>query len=61
MFYEGGGVAALAGVMTRTLPVQPDGTLKLNEVKDAVRDDDVHYPRTRMIAIENTQNKMGGE
>jgi threonine aldolase len=57
---EGGGVAALGGVMPHTVPNQPDGTLRLEDIKGAIRPDDVHQPPTKLIIIENTQNRCGG-
>jgi len=48
------------GVSLHTVPNQPDGTLLLNDMADAVRGDDPHYPRTRLIALENTHNNCGG-
>jgi threonine aldolase len=58
---EVGGAAALGGVNMLTLPLQPDGTMNLDEIREAVRDlHDVHYPVTRMVEIENTCGKLGG-
>ncbi len=58
--YEQGGMAALGGIMPRTLPNQPDGTLRLAEIEAAIRGDNVHYPRTRLICLENTHNNCFG-
>jgi threonine aldolase len=58
--YEAGGVAALGGVHPRTIVTRPDGTLPLEEVEAAVRPDDVHFPITRLICLENTHNRCGG-
>jgi threonine aldolase len=59
--YEGGGAAALGGVHSYTIPVQPDGTLDLDDIRHAVRDPgNDHYPRTRMVELENTQGSVGG-
>jgi len=58
--YEAGGIAALGGVHPRAVPVQPDGTLPLDAIRAAIRPDDVHFPRTRLIALENTQGTVGG-
>jgi threonine aldolase len=58
--YEVGGIAALGGVHPHTLPVQPDGTLALESIRRAVRGDNVHFPRTKLIALENTQGTVGG-
>ncbi len=58
--YEAGGMAALGGVQPHTVQNQPDGTLKLEDIRAAIRPDDPHFPITRMVTIENTQNRCGG-
>jgi len=58
--YEAGGAAALGGVHPRTITTQPDGTLPLEAIEAAIRDDDVHHPRSRLICLENTHNRCGG-
>jgi threonine aldolase len=58
--YEGGGTAALGGVHPHTIPNQPDGTLLLEDIRHAVRADDPHFPKSRLLILENTQNKCGG-
>ncbi len=58
--YEAGGSAALGSVHTFTLPNQPDGTLDLDQVVEAIREDDEHEPVTRLLILENTQNRCGG-
>jgi threonine aldolase len=58
--YEAGGIAALGGVHPRPLPNQPDGTLRLEAIEAAVRPDNVHFPRTRLICLENTHNRCSG-
>ncbi len=58
--FEAGGIAALGGAHTHTIPNQPDGTLKLADIRAAVRPDDVHQPPTRLIVLENTHNRCGG-
>ena len=58
---EQGGMAALGGIHPRALRNQPDGTLDLDDIAAAVRDpSNTHYPRTRLITVENTQNICGG-
>jgi len=57
---EGGGAAALGGIQPHIIPNQPDGTLRLTDIQEAIRFDDIHHPRTRLIAIENTHNMCGG-
>lgn len=57
---EVGGMAALGGIQPHTLPNQPDGTLALDDIQHAIRGDDQHWPRTRLITLENTQNACNG-
>src|SRR5512142_583418 len=47
--HEAGGVSALGGIHSRQLSNQPDGSLGLEEIAAAVRVDDPHEPRTRLI------------
>ncbi len=58
--YEAGGPAALGGVHPRPLPNQPDGTLDLAAIEAAIRPENVHFPRSRLICLENTHNRCGG-
>lgn len=58
--YEGGGISALGGILVHTLPNLPDGTMGLEDLKSAVRADDIHQPPSRLIIIENTHNRCGG-
>jgi len=58
--YEGGGISALGGIHPRTVPNQPDGTLRLEDIEAAIRPDNVHFPRTRLVCLENTHNRCDG-
>ncbi len=58
--FEQGGMAALGGIVPHTVPNQPDGTLCLEDVEKAIRGDNVHFPRTRLICLENTHNMCNG-
>ena len=58
--YEQGGSAALGGVHPRSVPTQPDGTLKLSDIENAIRGDNEHFPISRLLAVENTHNRCGG-
>jgi threonine aldolase len=61
MFYfEVGGMAAMGGVHPHTIANQEDGTMLLADIAGAIRGDNVHFPRTRLICIENTHNRCGG-
>jgi threonine aldolase len=59
-FFEQGGSAAVGGIHPRTIPNQADGTLLPAEIEAAIRSDNIHYPRTRLIILENTHNLCGG-
>ena len=57
--YEGGGIASNSGVSVRL--VDGDfGRISLNQIKHNVNPDDVHFPRTSLVCLENTVNKGGG-
>jgi threonine aldolase len=61
--YEGGGPAALAGVMIRPVraaPGQVPGTFDAAAVRAAVRADSRYFPRTRLVSVEQTANQAGG-
>jgi threonine aldolase len=57
---EQGGAAALGGLHPYTLDVQGDGTLALDDIRRAIRSDDEHHPRSRLITLENTHALSGG-
>ena len=57
---EAGGCSAVGGIHSQQAPNQPDGTLDVSDIEDAVRSDNVHYPRSRLICLENTHNRCGG-
>jgi threonine aldolase len=57
---EAGGMSALGGVFPHTIPNQSDGTLKLSDVEAAIRTENIHFPRTRLVCLENTHNRCYG-
>jgi len=57
---EAGGVSALGGIQVHTVPNQPDGTIRLEDIEAAIRGDNIHFPRTRLICLENTHNRCNG-
>ena len=58
--YEAGGISAFGGVHSRQIPNQEDGTLLLEDIKKSIRKEDVHFPPTRLICLENTHNRCLG-
>ena len=59
-YFEQGGSAAVGGIHPRTVVNQPDGRLAPEDIQAAIRDDNIHYPRTRLIVLENTHNLCNG-
>jgi threonine aldolase len=58
--FEAGGSASLGGIHHYAIPNQPDGTLGLEDIQEAIRGENVHHPRTRLVSLENTHNRCGG-
>lgn len=58
--YEQGGMSSLGGIHSRPVRNLDDGMLDLGEVEAAVRADNIHFPRTRLICVENTHNRCYG-
>jgi threonine aldolase len=52
--YEAGGLSVLGSIQPQVVPNRPDGSLDLREVEAAIKPDDVHFARTRLLALENT-------
>lgn len=52
--WEGGGGAVLGSIQPQPLPNQPDGSLLLADIEAAIKPDDAHFARTRLLALENT-------
>jgi threonine aldolase len=57
---EAGGISGLGGIHVHTVPNQADGTIILGDIEAAIRGDNIHYPRTRLICLENTHNRCNG-
>jgi threonine aldolase len=58
--YEAGGISALGGIHPFTIPNQADGTLLIGDIQRAVRANDPHFPRSKLLILENTHNRCGG-
>jgi threonine aldolase len=56
--WEGGGAAVFGSVQPQPIAHQPDGTLALGDIEAAIKPDDPHFARTRLVALENT---LGGK
>lgn len=52
--YEQGGAAVLGSIQPQPLNNQPDGSLALSDLAAAIKPDDAHFCRTRLLTLENT-------
>ena len=52
--YEGGGAAALGGIQPQPLDGDQHGGIDLTKVENAIKADDIHFAKTRLLALENT-------
>lgn len=59
-YYEQGGCAALGGIHPRTVPNQADGKIRIEDLDHAIRAENVHFPVSRLIVLENTHNRCNG-
>ncbi|QYJ16995.1 L-allo-threonine aldolase [Rubrobacter xylanophilus DSM 9941] len=57
--YEAGAPALLSGVQIRPLPGE-GGVIAPETLRDAIRPEDDHFPRARLLCLENTHNAAGG-
>jgi len=57
---EAGGISALGGIQVHTVPNQADGTILLEDIEAAIRAENIHFPRTGLICLENTHNRCSG-
>ena len=58
--YEKGGISAYGSIHSTQIPNLDDGTMKLEDIRDAIRGVDDHFPVTKLIGLENTHNVCGG-
>lgn len=56
--WEAGGAAVLGSVQPQPIAHQPDGTLALKDIEAAIKIDDPHFARSRLLTLENT---LGGK
>ncbi len=54
--YEGGGAAVLGSIQPQPLPQGASGEMQLAEIAAAIKPDDIHFARTRLLCLENTWN-----
>lgn len=56
--FEGGGAAVLGSVQPQPLANQADGSILLSDIEAAIKPDDIHFAKTRLLSLENT---IGGK
>uniref|UniRef100_UPI0040479845 low-specificity L-threonine aldolase n=1 Tax=Vibrio anguillarum TaxID=55601 RepID=UPI0040479845 len=54
--YEAGGAAVLGSIQPQPIENNPDGTLDFDKLRAAIKPDDAHFARTRLLSLENTIN-----
>lgn len=52
--WEGGGAAVFGSVQPQPLTQQADGSLALADIEAAIKPDDAHFAKTKLLALENT-------
>lgn len=54
--FEGGGAAVLGSIQPQPVENDPDGTIPFDKLEAAIKPDDLHFARTRLLSLENTIN-----
>lgn len=54
--YEAGGAAVLGSIQPQPIENNPDGTIDLDKLQNAIKPDDMHFARTKLLSLENTIN-----
>lgn len=52
--YEGGGAAVLGSIQPQPIANQPDGSIAVTDIAAYIKPDDMHFARSRLLALENT-------
>ena len=60
LHYEVGGAAGLGGIQLRPVPNDARGLLDIEAVEATMRGQNIHFPRTALVCLENTHNRCGG-
>ena len=54
--YEAGGAVVLGSIQPQPLDMEADGSISLDKVAAAIKPDDIHFARTRLLSLENTHS-----
>ena len=58
--WEAGGIAVLGGITPRPLPTDHRGRMAIEQIQAAIRGDDPHWPRSRLVLLENSSGGNHG-
>ncbi len=58
--WEAGGMAVLGGIVPQTLATDTSGRMDLGQLEAAIRPDDPHLPRSRLVLVENSYGSRAG-
>lgn len=58
--YEQANLAQIAGISPRVLPNRAEGTMDIDQIETVIRSENIHFPVTSLISLENTHNYCGG-
>jgi len=59
-WHEVGGASTLGSIVMRTVPNDQEGWIDPDAVKEAIRPENIHYPASTLLCLENTHNRCGG-
>jgi len=54
--YEAGGAAVLGSIQPQPIEFEHDSTLSFTKIEEKIKPDDIHFAKTRLLCLENTQN-----
>ena len=60
LWHELGSAAALGGIVLRTIPNKPDGSIDPGIVEQTIRPENIYFPKTTLLCLENTHNRCSG-
>lgn len=60
LHYEVAGAAGLGGIQLRPVRNDDRGMMDPGEIEATIRGENIHFPRTALVCIENTHNRCGG-
>jgi threonine aldolase len=52
--YEGGGAAVLGSIQPHSIPMDQQGCLSLDDIRGAIKPDDIHFACSKVVCLENT-------